>query len=113
MVESSTFGSEFIALKTAIELLSGLVYKLRMMGVPIKGFARVFCDNDAVVKSGSFPEVTLKKKTSSIALHMFREAVAADKVRLYYKKSQSNITDLFTKLLPKTKRRELVRCVLS
>ena len=113
MVESSTFGSEFIALKTAIELLSGLVYKLRMMGVPIANSARVFCDNDAVVKSGSFPKVPLKKKTSSIAFHMIQEAVAADKVRLYYEKSQSNIANLFTKLLPKTKQRELVRCVLS
>ena len=84
-----------------------------MMGVPISGPARIFCDNDAVVKSGSFPEVTLKKKTSSIAFHLIREAVAAGKALLYYERSSSNIADLFTKLLPKTKRRELVRCVLS
>ena len=81
--------------------------------MPIDGAARIFCDNEAVVKSGSFPEVKLKKKTSSIAFHMIREAVAAGKALLYYEKSQSNIADLFTKLLPKTKRRELVRCVLS
>ena len=34
-VESSTFGSEFIALRIGTELLKGLRYKLRMMGVPI------------------------------------------------------------------------------
>ena len=99
--------------ETSIELLDGLVFKLRMMGVPISGPARIFCDNDAVVRSSSFPEIVLKRKTSSIAFHIIREAVAAERILIYYEQSSSNIADLFTKLLPKTKRRELVRCVLS
>ena len=41
-IESSTFGSEFIALKIATELIEGLRYKLRMFGVPISGPAPVF-----------------------------------------------------------------------
>ena len=36
-IETSTFGSEFMAMKTAIELVEGLRYKLRMMGCPIDG----------------------------------------------------------------------------
>ena len=112
-VESATFGSEFIALKTALDLVEGLTYKLKMLGIPISGPARIFCDNDAVVRSGSFPEVVLKKKTLSIAFHRIREAVASSKILLYYEKSQSNIADLFTKPLPKEKQREFVRCVLS
>ena len=68
-VESATFGSEFIALKTALDLVEGLTYKLKMLGIPISGPARIFCDNDAVVRSGSFPEVVLKKKTLSIVFH--------------------------------------------
>ena len=31
-VESSTFGSEFVALKSSVETLRGVKYKLRMMG---------------------------------------------------------------------------------
>jgi hypothetical protein len=31
-VETSTFGSEFMALKAAVELIKGLRYKLRMLG---------------------------------------------------------------------------------
>jgi hypothetical protein len=46
----STFGSEFVALKIATELIQGLRYKLRMMGVPIEGPTRVKCDNMSVVK---------------------------------------------------------------
>ena len=36
-VESSSFGSEFIAMKQYCEYLRGLRYKLRMMGIPISG----------------------------------------------------------------------------
>jgi hypothetical protein len=38
-IKSSTFGSEFIALKIEIELIEALIYKLRMFGVPIDGEA--------------------------------------------------------------------------
>jgi hypothetical protein len=37
MVETSTFGSEFCAMKTAIDMIEGLWYKLRMMGIPMLG----------------------------------------------------------------------------
>ena len=66
-VESSTFGSELIALKIASEQIMGLRYKLRMMGAPIDGPANVFCDNESVVKSTMNPESTLKKKNVSKA----------------------------------------------
>eukprot|EP00978_Attheya_sp_CCMP212_P010154 scaffold24349_cov63-Attheya_sp.AAC.1 len=46
-VESSTFGSEFVAMKTAAEQNMALRYKLRMFGIPIDGPANVFCDNEA------------------------------------------------------------------
>ena len=48
-VETSTFGSEFTALRIAVELLEGLRYKLRMFGIPIQGPANVYCDNGGVV----------------------------------------------------------------
>ena len=36
-IETSSFGSEFMAMKTAVEMTEGLRYKLRMMGVPLDG----------------------------------------------------------------------------
>ena len=59
-VETSTFGSEFNALRVAVEMVKALRYKLRMFGVPVDGPASVFCDNEAVVKNTSIPESTLK-----------------------------------------------------
>ena len=112
-VESSTFGAELIALKIATELIESLRYKLRMMGVPLAGPARVMCDNQSVVISSSFPESTLKKKHCSIAYHRVREAVAAGKLLIYYERTGSNIADLFTKVLTANKRFPLVQSVLS
>jgi hypothetical protein len=65
-VESATFGSEFIALKTAIDQIDALRYKLRMFGIPLAGPTKVFCDNDAVVKNATHSESTLHRKHTSI-----------------------------------------------
>ena len=112
-VESSTFSSEFVALRIGVELLEALVFKLQMLGVPVSLPCRVFCDNQAVVMSGSFPEVTLKKKNVGIAYHKVRESVASGLILIYYEKSESNIADLFTKILNTLQRSKHVRSILS
>jgi hypothetical protein len=48
-IETSVFGAKFCAMKHGIENLRGIRYKLRMMGVPIDGAARIFGDNMSVV----------------------------------------------------------------
>jgi hypothetical protein len=65
-VETSTFGSDFIVLKPSIEIIKGLRYKLRMMGIPLDGHAHVRVDNMSVVKNTSVPESTLKNQSNSI-----------------------------------------------
>ena len=107
-VEASTFGSEFQAMKNAVELTESLRYKLRMFGVPIDGPTNVFCDNEAVYKSTTMRESTLKKKHHSIAYHRCREAVAAGTVRVAKEGTLTNLSDLFTKLLPQARREELL-----
>jgi hypothetical protein len=49
-VESSTLGSEFVALTIATDLIVSLRYKLYMLGVPIDGPANVLTDNSSVVQ---------------------------------------------------------------
>jgi hypothetical protein len=71
-VEASTFGSEFVAMKTAIEMIKGMRYKLRMFGIPVNGETNVFCDNEAVVHNSTKPESTLKKKHTAISYHRAR-----------------------------------------
>ena len=111
-VETSTFGSEFVAAKIAVEIIEGLRYKLRMMGIEVDGPTNLFCDNDSVVKNSSSPESTLKKKHNSIAYHRVREAQAAGAIRITHEDGLTNLADLFTKLLPGPRLKELVQRVL-
>ena len=76
-IESSVFGAEFIAMKTGVEALRGIRYKLRMMGVPLTGTTYIYVDNMSVIYNTSRPESTLKKKSNSICYHAIREAVAS------------------------------------
>ncbi|KAL7563739.1 hypothetical protein ACA910_020427 [Epithemia clementina (nom. ined.)] len=99
-VETSTFGSEFIAMKTAIKMVEAFRYKLRMMGIPIDGETKVFCNNESVFKNATRPESTLKKKHNAIAYHRTREAQAAGIVRIAWEEGETNLADILTKLLP-------------
>jgi hypothetical protein len=69
MAENSCFGSEMIAQKQAVDMIEGLTYKLRMMGIPIDGVTNIFCDNEAAINSVANPESTLKKKHNQISWH--------------------------------------------
>jgi hypothetical protein len=75
-VESSSFGSEFVAMKQLCKYLRGLRYKLRMMGIPVLGPTYIQGDNQSVLANTTIPESTLKKKNQSIAYHFVREGVA-------------------------------------
>ena len=107
-VETSTFGAEFYALRTAVEMVKTLRYKLRMFGIPIDGPANVFCDNEAVYKNTSMPDSQLNKKVHSIAYHYCREAVAAGIIQIAKEGTDTNLADLFTKNLSRLQQEELL-----
>ena len=111
-VETSTFGSEFVAMKICTEMVEGLRYKLRMFGIPIEGPANVFCDNEAVVKNATVPESTLKKKHNAIAYHRVREAIAAGTIRITKEHTSTNLADILTKLLPADTLKKLCERIL-
>jgi hypothetical protein len=81
-VESSTFGSEFIIMHQATDMIEGLRYKLRMLGVPIDGPANVLSDSQAVILSSTVPSSTLRQKHNVICYHRVHEAVAAGIIRI-------------------------------
>ena len=47
-METSTFGSKFIALKTATEMVEGLHYKLCMIGIKVDCSTNIFCNNELI-----------------------------------------------------------------
>ena len=111
-VETSTFGSEYVAMRIGVELIEGLRYKLRMMGIPVDGPTSGFCDNDAVVKNSTRPESALKKKHNAVAYHRVREAQAAQIIRIAKEDGTTNLADVLTKLLPAPRLKELISRLL-
>ena len=103
-VESSSFGSKFISLRIATEMIEELRYKLRIFGVSIDRPADVFCDNQSVVNNVSIPFSVLNKKKKSIFYHRFREAHTAGTILVGWKSCEYNKSDIGTKTTIPTER---------
>ena len=113
-VEASSFGSDFVALKIATEMIEALRYKLRCFGIPVAGPAEVFCDNMSVVKNSSIPTSVLNKRHNSIYNHRVRVAQAAGILRFGWILGEFNLVDLFTKTtMPGNTRYDLVYSIFS
>jgi hypothetical protein len=102
------FSSEFIAMKIAVEMIQALRYMLCWFGIPLDGATSIYCDNKAVCNSARTPESTLKKKHNSIAFHRVRELIASGAGRVAWEATLSNLSDLFTKTMRRTKREVLM-----
>ena len=111
-VEASTYGSEMVTMRISRDFIVEMRIKLKMFGCPIHGAANVYCDNRGVVLNTSIPESTLSKKHNSINYHVIREAVAAGIMRVAKEDTLSNLADALTKLLPYSKKQELMLGVL-
>lgn len=111
-VESSTYGSEFVAMRIATEMLLALRTSLRMLGVPLDGPADVFCDNNSVVQSSTIPASVLKKKHNAVSFHKVRETIAAGAMRVSHEPTESNLADLLSKTLSGPRHRLLTNHVL-
>jgi hypothetical protein len=98
-VETSTYGSELVAARIAIEMIIEYRNKLRMMGFRLDQPAVLYVDNEAVVKNTTLPSSSLKKKHNAIAYHKIREAVAAGIVKVAHVRSKENRADILTKAL--------------
>ena len=112
-VETSTYGAEFVAMKQALEMIKSLKYKLQMFGIPIvENGVKVLGDNRSVILNCSVPESTLKKKHHSVNFHFVRECVAAGVALVMKVDTGCNLADLFTKILDKETRKNLVKRIL-
>ena len=75
-VETSSFGSEFMAMKHVTEYIQGLRSKLRAIGISVNECTYVYGDNkSALVNSGTLHS-QLKKTSNSVAFHHVREGSA-------------------------------------
>ena len=79
-----------------------------MFGISLDGPANIYCDNESIFKNVSTPTSVLSKKMHGISYHYCREAVASGRVRVAKEDTLTNLSDLFTKVLGRVKREELM-----
>ena len=112
-VETSTYGSELVAMRLAVEMVKSLKYKLWMFGIDImQDETKIFGDNQSVITNTTIPESTLKKKHHSVNYNFVREAVAAGVALIFNVDTGGNLADLFTKLLDKETRKNIITKIL-
>ena len=98
-VQTATYGSEFMAARTAAEQIIDLRYTLRMMGIPIDGPSWMFGDNQSVITSSTIPESALNKRHNALSYHLVRECIAANIIYFLHIEGKHNPSDLLTKIL--------------
>jgi hypothetical protein len=98
-VATATFGSEFVAAKTATEKSQDLRYTLRMFGIPVDYRTYMFGDNASVVTQGTIPHSQLAKRHHALAYHYVRESVANGTIRFIHLPGTENPADCLTKFL--------------
>ena len=96
-VETATFGSEYVAARTATEQIIDLRNTLRYLGVPIRGTSMMFGDNESVVNTASVPHARLLKRHVALSYHKVREAVAAGIMRFHHVRGKLNPADILSK----------------
>ena len=96
-VETATYGSEFVASKTATEQIIDLRHTLRYLGVPIKTNSYLFGDNRSVVTSSTLPHSTLGKRHNILAYHRVREATASKILAHHWIRTGYNLSDMLSK----------------
>ena len=87
-------------MKTAVEMIEGLRYKLCMRGIEVNSPTNVFCNNKSVVKNSNHSKLTLKKKHNAIAYHRPLEAQVSNIFRITWEQGETNLSDILKKLLP-------------
>ena len=96
-VENATYGSEFVAAKTATEQIVDIRQTLRYLGVPIKSKAYMFGDNKSVVTSSTVPHSLLSKRHNILSNHRLREAIASKIFVFHWCDSSQNKSDILSK----------------
>ena len=96
-VETATYGSEFVAARTAVDQIIDIRTTLRYLGVPIRDKSYMFGDNRSVVTSSTIPSSTISKRHHLASYHRVREAIAAKFISFHWNDGKSNPADILSK----------------
>ena len=111
-VETATYGSEYMAARTATEQIMEAQIQLRYLGVKLDGPAYLFGDNKSVINSSIMPKAHLHKRYVMLSFHRVREAIAAKILHFVFVNGKDNPADVLTKLWGYQQVRILLKAML-
>jgi len=105
----STTEAEYIALSQAMREILQIIWLMeeaRQQGIPVlnatpKIHCKVFEDNAGAIEIANVPKMRPRTKLLNIKYHHFREEVRKGTISIYHTRTEDQIADVFTKLLPK------------
>jgi hypothetical protein len=98
IVETATYGSEFMVARQATDQIMDLSYTLRMMGIP-NGTAWMFGDNPTVITSSTIPRYNHNKHHNALSNHRVREAILAQILYFINIDGKFNPSDILTNFI--------------
>ena len=99
-METTTYGSEFVATKQCAKQVRELQETLKLIGIPIEESAWMLEDNNSVITSSTIPSLALKKCHQALSYYYVRACVAHGFLKFCFLKSEQNVADIYTKFLP-------------
>ena len=93
---TATYGSEYVAARTATEQVIDNRLSLRYLGVPVKE-SFMFGDNESVVNSSNMPTGKPHKRHIALSWHLVRASIAAKVLRFIHIPGTINPADMLSK----------------
>ena len=97
IVETATYGSEYMAARLAVEQIIEFRTTLRCLGVNLIGPTILLGDNKSVVDSSSIPQSRLHTRNVPLSFHRLREAIAAKIINFVHIPGSINPADILSK----------------
>ena len=99
-METTTYGSEFVATKQCAEQVRKLQETLKLIEIPIENSAWMLGDNSSVIISFTILSSALKKCHQALSYHYVCTCVVYGFLKFCFLKSEQNVADTCTKFLP-------------
>ena len=92
-LENSTYSSEFMEMRHAVDEVVAIWYMLRCLDVNVDTTSEVYRDNLGFIQNATIKDSSLKNKHVEISYHKVRESVAAGIIVLIKIASAENFAD--------------------
>jgi hypothetical protein len=96
-VEKATYGSEYVATRTAVDQITDLRITLRYLGVPIHPASNLFGDNRSVTTSSTENHSIISKRHPMLSYHQVHNAIAAKYIFFHWIDGNDNPADMLSK----------------